>query len=150
MNRQQIKDLALAHGFKLKVQDANTMDLNPYVYEFAEALIAKANESALFYKEQYEKADRECTKLAMRKAKANEREKDFIAYMHDAQKWFDRHDPNGYLKSSHPKAIKALNKFAIEKKIEALNWFSENYCDDEHSFLADKAIEQLRKEQSND
>jgi hypothetical protein len=54
-------------------------------------------------------------------AKANEREKDFIAYMHDAQKWFDKHDPNGYLQSSHPKAIKALNKFAIEKKIEAIN-----------------------------
>lgn len=39
-----------------------------------------------------------------------------------------------------------LNKFAIEQKIEGVNWFSENYCDDEHSFLADKAIEQLRKE----
>lgn len=54
-------------------------------------------------------------------AKANEREKDFIAYMHDAQKWFDRHEPNGYLQSSHPKAIKALKKFAIEKKLKALN-----------------------------
>ena len=42
---------------------------------------------------------------------------------------------------------KSFNKFAIEKKIESVNWFSENYCDDEHSFLADKAIEQLRKEQ---
>ena len=37
--------------------------------------LAKANESALFYKEQYEKTDRECTKLAMRESKANEREK---------------------------------------------------------------------------
>jgi len=42
---------------------------------------------------------------------------------------------------------KWLNKFAIEKKVEGVNWFSEKYCDDEHSFLADKAIEQLRKEQ---
>lgn len=33
----------------------------------------KDNKSAAFYKEQYEKADRECTKLAMREAKANER-----------------------------------------------------------------------------
>ena len=39
------------------------------------------------------------------------------------------------------------NKFAIDKMIEGVNWFSEKYCDDEHSFLADKAIEQLRKEQ---
>lgn len=38
-----------------------------------------------------------------------------------------------------------LNKFAIEHQIKAVDWFSENYCDDEHSFLADKAIEQLRK-----
>lgn len=44
-------------------------------------------------------------------------------------------------------AVALLNKFAIEKKIEGVNWFSEKYCDDEHSFLADKAIEQLRKEQ---
>lgn len=42
---------------------------------------------------------------------------------------------------------KRLSKFAIEKKVEGVNWFSEKYCDDEHSFLADKAIEQLRKEQ---
>ena len=35
--------------------------------------LAKANASALYYKEQYEKADRECTKLAMRESKANER-----------------------------------------------------------------------------
>ena len=49
-------------------------------------------------------------------AKANEREKDFIAYMHDTQKWFDKHDPNGHLQSSHPEAIKALNKFAINQQ----------------------------------
>ena len=46
-------------------------------------------------------------------------------------------------------SVDALNKFAIEKKVEGVNWFSENYCDDEHSFLADKAIEQLHKEQEN-
>ena len=42
--------------------------------------LAKANESALFYKEQYEKTDRECTKLAMREAKANERVKELEYY----------------------------------------------------------------------
>ena len=40
--------------------------------------LAKANESALFYKEQYEKTDRECTKLAMRESKANERVNDMV------------------------------------------------------------------------
>lgn len=36
MNREQIKALALQHGFTLREND----DLRPYVYEFAEALIA--------------------------------------------------------------------------------------------------------------
>lgn len=44
MNKQQIKDLALSNGFKLKQQPSGEMDLNPYVYEFASALIAKSNE----------------------------------------------------------------------------------------------------------
>ena len=42
MNRDCIKELALAHGFKLKPQSNDEMDLNPYVYEFAKALAAKA------------------------------------------------------------------------------------------------------------
>lgn len=46
--------------------------------------------------------------------------------------------------------VSTLNKFALEQKIEGVSWFSEKYCDDEHSFFADKAIEQLRKEQEND
>ena len=44
MNKKQIKDLALSNGFKLKEQPSGEMDLNPYVYEFARALIAKASE----------------------------------------------------------------------------------------------------------
>lgn len=42
MNKQQIKELALANGFKLKGQPDGTFDLNPYVYEFASALAAEA------------------------------------------------------------------------------------------------------------
>lgn len=34
-----IKALALSNGFKLKEQPDGTMDLNPYVYDFAEALL---------------------------------------------------------------------------------------------------------------
>ena len=44
MNKQQVKELALSNGFKLKQQPSGEMDLNPYVYEFAEDLLAKANE----------------------------------------------------------------------------------------------------------
>jgi hypothetical protein len=42
MNKERIKDLALAIGFKLKEQPDGSMDLNPYVFSFAEALIAEA------------------------------------------------------------------------------------------------------------
>ena len=44
------------------------------------------------------------------------------------------------------KARERLNKFAIEQQIKALENFSEKYCDDEHSFLADKVINQLRQQ----
>ncbi|WP_417534156.1 hypothetical protein [Marinobacterium stanieri] len=39
MKREEIKELALARGFKLKPQPDGSEDLNPYVYEFAQALI---------------------------------------------------------------------------------------------------------------
>lgn len=38
MTNDQIKELALANGFKLKEQPDGSMDLNPYVYEFAQKL----------------------------------------------------------------------------------------------------------------
>lgn len=44
MNRDQIKSLALSHGFKLKEQPCGAMDLNPYVYEFAQALLLEAKQ----------------------------------------------------------------------------------------------------------
>lgn len=44
MNKQQIKELALANGFKLKEQPDGSMDLNPYVYDFAAALKAQWQE----------------------------------------------------------------------------------------------------------
>jgi len=39
MNNVTIKRIALANGFKLKKQSDGKMDLNPYVYTFARALI---------------------------------------------------------------------------------------------------------------
>lgn len=38
MTNDEIKELALADGFKLKEQPNGEMDLNPYVYEFAKLL----------------------------------------------------------------------------------------------------------------
>lgn len=47
MTNDQIKEIALANGFKLKEQPSGEMDLNPYVYEFARALvILKLDEAA--------------------------------------------------------------------------------------------------------
>lgn len=38
---QVIKKLALQHGFNLKQQPNGEMDLNPYVYDFAKALLGQ-------------------------------------------------------------------------------------------------------------
>lgn len=38
MDMQKVKELALANGFKLKEQADGNMDLNAYVYDFANAI----------------------------------------------------------------------------------------------------------------
>lgn len=43
MNNDQIKKLALENGFKVKQQPNGGEDLNPYVYDFARALLEAAN-----------------------------------------------------------------------------------------------------------
>ena len=43
MNKQYIKDVALECGFKLKEQPNGELDLNPYVYTFADKLIKQTN-----------------------------------------------------------------------------------------------------------
>lgn len=40
MTNDKIKEIALKSGFKLKEQSHGSMDLNPYVYDFARALIS--------------------------------------------------------------------------------------------------------------
>ena len=47
MDKQDVKKLALECGFKLKEQPDGEMDLNPYVYEFAEKLVLKLSNSLL-------------------------------------------------------------------------------------------------------
>lgn len=39
LDRKQIAELALANGFKLKQQPDGSMALNPYVFDFAGALM---------------------------------------------------------------------------------------------------------------
>lgn len=43
MQKDQIRQLALENGFKLKTQSDGGLDLNPYVYDFARALIQTAH-----------------------------------------------------------------------------------------------------------
>ena len=47
MNKQDVKKLALECGFKLKEQPDGGMDLNPYVYAFADKLIKQTHISLL-------------------------------------------------------------------------------------------------------
>ena len=47
MNKQYIKDVALECGFNLKEQPNGELDLNPYVYTFADKLIKQTHISLL-------------------------------------------------------------------------------------------------------
>lgn len=47
MDIQKIKELALANGFKLKEQASGNMDLNAYVYDFANAIEQAAKAKAV-------------------------------------------------------------------------------------------------------
>ena len=47
MNKQYIKEVALECGFKLKEQPNGDLDLNPYVYTFADKLIKQTHISLL-------------------------------------------------------------------------------------------------------
>ena len=47
MDMQKVKELALANGFKLKEQSDGNMDLNAYVYDFANAIEQAAKAQAI-------------------------------------------------------------------------------------------------------
>lgn len=53
MTNDQIKELALANGFKLKEQPDGSMDLNLYVYDFARALILSRDETLFYFISKY-------------------------------------------------------------------------------------------------
>ena len=102
MNKKQIKDLALSNGFKLKEQPSGEIDLNPYVYDFADALLTKANERV----KELEQVNLELA--ANVEACCELTEMDMGAAI---ESLFE-------IDNTESKAL--LNKFAIEKKIEAL------------------------------
>ncbi|WOE29690.1 hypothetical protein [Acinetobacter towneri] len=47
MDIEKVKELALANGFKLKEQASGNMDLNAYVYDFANAVEQEAKAQAV-------------------------------------------------------------------------------------------------------
>ena len=50
MDIEKVKELALANGFKLKEQASGNMDLNAYVYDFANAIEQAAKAQAALEK----------------------------------------------------------------------------------------------------
>lgn len=57
MTNEEIKAIALASGFELKPQDViRSMDLNPYVYDFAKALLAAQQSQIAELKEELDLA----------------------------------------------------------------------------------------------
>lgn len=57
MDIQKIKELALANGFKLKEQADGSMDLNAYVYDFANAIEQAAKAQAVPETQQSKQAE---------------------------------------------------------------------------------------------
>lgn len=47
LTKDKVKQLALDNGFKLKQQPDGSMDLNPYVYQFAEEMQKVLNDVEL-------------------------------------------------------------------------------------------------------
>lgn len=68
MDIQKIKELALANGFKLKEQASGNMDLNAYVYDFANAIEQEAKANAV--PEGFLLMPRKCTNKMAHAAKA--------------------------------------------------------------------------------
>jgi len=68
MDIQRIKELALANGFSLKPQASGNMDLNAYVYDFANAIEQEAKAQAV--PEGFLLMPRKCTNKMAHAAKA--------------------------------------------------------------------------------
>ena len=63
MTNQEIRKLALENGFKLKQQPHGEMGLNPYVYDFARAVIDQSSQEILDEHPLPPLSDRERTEL---------------------------------------------------------------------------------------
>ena len=47
LSKDEVKRIALENGFKLKIQDDGSKDLNPHVYDFALVLINEARRDVI-------------------------------------------------------------------------------------------------------
>lgn len=56
MTKDEVRQIALDAGFKLKEQPNGELDLNPYVYEFSEQLI-KGLKFPVFYRRMWSSGD---------------------------------------------------------------------------------------------
>ena len=63
-----------------------------------------------------------------------EREKaELLVYVHDAEKWFNNHDPHGYVSPKREAAKKHLNQIKAETLIaEAMLWPEDKYTECSH------------------
>ena len=156
MNKKQIKDLALSNGFKLKEQPSGEMDLNPYVYDFADALLTKANERVNRLEKILQRYESE--QLQPLKLRVRELENAILDACSTYHFEPDLSQPTSLLKELleinstwvlDQEISSDAARFALEQKIEVL----QELADEDESgtrhvyYLALSKIEQLRKEQ---
>jgi RNase P/RNase MRP subunit p29 len=131
VNKKQIKDLALSNGFKLKEQPSGEMDLNPYVYDFADALLAKANEREKRLEKILQRYESE--QLQPLKLRVKELEQELFHHKEVNKNLHLKNTGIATLVSeltgnnvvlpkmkSRVEIKKALNKFTLEQKIEGM------------------------------
>lgn len=156
MNKKQIKDLALSNGFRLKEQPSGEMELNPYVYDFADALLTKANERVNRLEKILQRYESE--QLQPLKLRVRELENAILDACSTYHFEPDLSQPTSLLKELleinskwvlDQEISSDAARFALEQKIEVL----QELADEDESgtrhvyYLALSKIEQLRKEQ---
>ena len=156
MNKKQIKDLALSNGFRLKEQPSGEMELNPYVYDFADALLTKANERVNRLEKILQRYESE--QLQPLKLRVRELENAILDACSTYHFEPDLSQPTSLLKELleinskwvlDQEISSDAARFALEQNIEVL----QELADEDESgtrhvyYLALSKIEQLRKEQ---
>lgn len=145
MNKKRVRELALSNGFKLKQQPSGEMDLNPYVYDFADALLEKANERV-------KELEKELKESEDALDAAEQQLSSYENALEEVQAVFVDSDACPLFEPFNPRNLSAwLNKFAIEKRVEgayAVISLLDETKDSKAILMANNYVrEQLRKEQ---